>query len=277
VSRPHATCDAMGTEIDQVVTAVRESRKYRHICPDTILRTATWAAARSRSAKEATKRAKRKLHQVYGAYLDGWDPGALSELVEGVPHGADLESVRPICTAVMQQHTSTRERLDVIEGFYGKILGVTGVPRRVLDLGCGLHPFALPWMGLPEDVEYAAWDIDGRVVALVNGFFARVGLPQAARCQDVFAAEAGDEVDLAFLLKMLPCLEQQEKGSGARLLGRIRAPFVVVSFPARSLGGRDKGMAAHYGGTMEATLSDSGWRAEKIEAGRELLYVIDKT
>ena len=49
-----------------------------------------------------------------------------------------------------------------------------------------------------------------------------------------------------FLLKALPCLEQIDKAAPARLLEYIPAEHLLVSYPVHSLGGRAKGMVAHY-------------------------------
>src|SRR5260370_4913219 len=53
-------------------------------------------------------------------------------------------------------------------------------------------------------------------------------------------------VDLAFMLKAIPCLEQVDRSAGLRLLETVNADYLVVSFPTHSLGGGKKGMVAHY-------------------------------
>ena len=65
--------------IDQsaVADAVMKSRKYRRLCRSVVERAAQWAIVRSRSEKEAVKRAKRHLHQAHGAYLAEWEPAAV--------------------------------------------------------------------------------------------------------------------------------------------------------------------------------------------------------
>ena len=266
----------MTMDIEEIAAAVKRSRKYRHLCRRTIVRVAEWAAARSRSQKEATKRTKRKLHQVYAAYLGHWDADAANALLDELPAGGDLEAASEICLRVMRQHVSTRERLESVEQSYATIFEITGTPSRVLDLGCGLHPFSLPWMGLPGDARYTAWEIDERIVSLVNRFLCYAGLTPLARCKDILADEPTEAPDLAFLLKILPSLEQQQKGCTLRLLERIHAPFVVVSFPVRSIGGRDKGMEAQYAENMEAVLAQSAWQFVRLELRQELFFVVDK-
>jgi 16S rRNA (guanine(1405)-N(7))-methyltransferase len=264
----------MALDLAAAAAQVKGSRKYRHLCDETVQRVVRWAADRSRTQKELVARARRKLHQVYGAYLSGWDAGRAGELLDALVPGSPADRVRAVCREVMALHASTRERLPLLDALYGEIFAVTGVPRRVLDLGCGLHPFALPWMGLAADADYTAWEIDETIVELASRFLPARSRQSRAVCRDVLASRPADPADLVFLLKMLPCLEQQEKGSGTRLLRALSAPFVVVSFPNESLGGRSKGMPAHYAAVMEELASGLGGGLVRIEHEPETFYVL---
>ena len=266
----------MPIRLTDVVAAIGHSRKYRHLCRDMVTRVAAWAVSRSRSEADAVKRAKRKLHQIHGAYMHGWDADAAHALLDSLQPDPDVSALRPVCRRIMEQHASTRERLPALDGLYADIFEVTGVPRRVLDLGCGLHPFALPWMNLPPESEYAAWEVDGQMVALVNRFLALAGRRPLARCRDVLARFPGEEADVILLMKMLPSLEQQRKGCSAEVLQVLNARFVVVSFPVRSMCGREKGMRAHYTRAMNNVLAECPWPTTTIELGREVFFVLDK-
>ena len=50
-------------------------------------------------------------------------------------------------------------------------LARTNASDRVLDLACGLHPLAFPWMGLPLTTQYYAYDIHQPRVDLIGHFF----------------------------------------------------------------------------------------------------------
>lgn len=259
-----------------VVEDVKRSRKYRHLCDATVRRVAASAGSRADSHKGAVKSTKRKLHQIYGAYLEGWDPQAARKLVEGLTPHAGAEAVRAVSRQVLALHASTRERLPLLDTLYRRLFEITGVPRRVLDLGCGLHPFSVPWMGLPQDAQYRAWEIDERMTDLVNLFLSRIGCRGAAFCRDMLAGTPTEQADVVFVLKMLPCLERQEGGCSSRLLRDLNARFVVVSFPTRSIGGRDKGMQAHYSAAMDRILAGLRWPASKVECRQEMFFVLDK-
>ena len=87
------------TDVDcsEIVHGLKRSRKYAHTCEETLMRVAAWSAERHRSPKEALKAAKRKLHQVYGAYLE---PASLRKVAEQV---AALPSSVVSCGAWMMR------------------------------------------------------------------------------------------------------------------------------------------------------------------------------
>jgi 16S rRNA (guanine(1405)-N(7))-methyltransferase len=73
-------------------------------------------------------------------------------------------------------------------------------------------------------------------------------------------------------LKAIPCLDQQEPGAGRRLLHSLDAPVVVVSFPARSLGGREKGMRETYDRMLRQMVEGSGRGIEMRSYPTETVY-----
>ncbi len=227
--------------------------------------------------KDIVKAAKRKLHQGYGAYLEGFDPAEVRALVEALPSDPPQEVLQETCLRILGYHASTRERMPFMEEAFGEVFRRTGRPEVVLDLACGLNPFAFPWMGLPRGVRYHGCDIDSRIMSAVDAFLVRVSLDHDAIWGDVLVSVPEVEADVAFLLKTVPCLERQEKGAGVRVVREIRARHVVVSFPAQSLGGRDKGMYEHYGEEMKEIAGALGVSAEALAFPSETFYVLTKT
>ncbi len=262
--------------VGEIVSALRRSRKYRFLCEDALVRTARWAAARRSRTRDVIKAAKQKLHQAYGAYLDALDAGEIERLVEALPADPPEEALRRTCLTVLRQHASTRERIPFMAEAYAEIFGKTTRPHAVVDLACGLHPFALPWMRLPPDVAYHACDMDSRIVSAVGEFFSRLGIERSAVCCDVLVSAPTVEADVAFLLKSVPCLERQRKGAAVELLRRVNAQHVVVSFPTRSLGGRDKGMYRHYREEMVRTAEALGGRTEELAYPSETFYLLTR-
>ena len=91
---------------------------------------------------------------------------------------------------------------------------------------------------------------------------------------DVIANPPSTEVDLALVLKTIPCLEQVDKQAGERLLENLKAKHILVSFPAKSLGGRDKGMRENYEARFNQLVAGKDWAVERFEFETELAYLI---
>ena len=260
--------------LDELAAAVLAGPKYRAIQPELARRIGAQELAKGRSLKEAIKETRAKLHQVGAAYQE--TPPDYAQLTAGLAASApEMQdtSLRSFCRMAMQYHASTRERLPVLEEFYIGIAERVGPLQSVLDLACGLNPLALPWMGLLTGGEYTAWDIYTDLADFLNRFFIYLGVSGRAELVDLSVSVPAKPVQLALLLKTLPCLEQLDKQIGPRLLDAIQAEHLVVSFPSRSLGGHHKGMAQHYSQHFESLLQGCNWQlAERWETGSELVY-----
>ena len=223
--------------------------------------------------KAAVKATKRRLHQVFAAFDGSPDYERLFASLRSARASGSDAAIRASCRAALGGHASTRERLDELDGFYDAVFAVTGTPGSILDLACGLHPLAAPWMGLAPDVEYRAIDIDGRAVAFLDRCFPLLGVRGRAVHGDVLCHPPAEPADVAFVLKLLPTLDRQEPGGARRLLGALTARHVVVSYPVASLGGRDKGMREHYAQAFPSTARELGWEIERLEFATELVFV----
>jgi len=263
--------------LDRLTAEIRSSAKYRALDEGLVRRVGAQELEKGRSFKEAVKAARSKLHQVAGAYQEqGPDiPRALAEL-QTLPTDRHDPAVRDYCRRLLARHASTAERLPYIEDFYTRVLDGLGPIHSLLDLGCGLNPLALPWMPLDGRVEYTASDVYPEIAGLLSAFFEHVGQGGRGQVCDLTAEIPGQAVDAVLALKIIPCLEQLDKSIGRRLLNGLNAKVIVVSFPARSLGGRDKGMPAFYEGHLRELLAGKDWPVETISFGNETVYRIHK-
>ena len=265
------------------MAAVAASRRYREVSTDLLERLAGEEVARARTREEAVKRVKRRLHQSVGAYAPGRRTGLDGE-VAGLRAAAGEDpygpATRRLCLDLMARHASTRERLPYLDRFYLDIWQVArGAPRSVIDLGCGLAPLALPWMGLASGADYLAVDADGALLSIVDGFLAAAGQPHATERRDLAAGHRDPlpAADLALLLKLVPILDRQDASAADRLLAGLRCRTVVVSFPLRSLGGRGKGMERTYRARMATLASSLGERVTAMaetSVSNELVFVL---
>jgi len=279
---PAGESESEGDSVAAVAAEALRSRRYRWVAPELVERLAAEALIGSRRPADAVKRLKRRLHQICGAYVWEVRPDAvLAELRAAQARGGP-EGLRAACRQALARHASTRERLPVIEDFYRTIFARTGPPGRVLDLACGLGPLAWPWMGLPAQTGYVAYDVDRRLVELVDGALTLCGVSHVAALRDVVGRPPDEPADVALLLKAVPCLEQQDPVGARRLLGALQARRLVVSFPTRSLGGADRGMRSHYRSRLDALVAGTPWAPagpsapERIDFPLETVYLLGR-
>src|SRR5438876_635239 len=74
----------------------------------------------------------------------------------------------------------------------------------------------------------------------------------------------------------LPILEQVDKTAGLRLLETINADHLVISFPAHSLGGKSKGMAANYETRFYEQVANKPWSIQRLQFPGELVFLVSK-
>lgn len=247
------------------------SPRYRNVDRSLVSRLAVEELSKARSADDAVKRVKRRLHQAVGAFRQG-------SRMASAPWPADPEALRSACLEAMRRHASTRERLLFLERFHASVWELTGVPASILDLGCGLHPLALPWMGIGP-ATYTAVDADTGTLAIVAGFLEAAGQPHRTESRDLArAAPMGhaDSADVALLLKLVTTLDRQDGAAATRLLQSLRVRHAVVSFAARSLGGRS-GRERAYRDRLERLAADSGRVRAIAEASvpGELVFILE--
>jgi Ribosomal RNA methyltransferase (FmrO) len=251
-----AADEPAGDRAAAVARRVLAAPKYRTLEPAVVGRFAAEAVARTRTPAEAVKYAKRKLHQAYGAFATGSAARAVNECVDAVLAGAD---VREACRAAMAAHASTAERVDHLDELGETIAGWCGAPASVSDLACGLGPLAIPWLDLAPGAVYDGCDIDRDLVAALGRLDEILPVTVRARTCDLVAQPPPSPGgDLVLLLKTPTTLEQQRPGATAALLARLRAPHVVVSLPAGSLGGR-RAYATDAVAAVERAAAGSGY------------------
>lgn len=256
--------------LDYLVTRIRATHKYRSVAADVVRTVGSRELTRRGSTAEAEKAAKRKLHQIAGAYV----PGDLhTERWLKILQSAVPGQLRGACCRIMSFHASTRERLPVLDEFYATLLGDLSPIQSMLDIGCGLNPLAIPWMPLAEDCTYHAYDVYEDLAVMLGAFFAQIGRKGRAEARDITRCPPAEAADVALLLKLFPCLEQIECGAAGRLLDALGARYLIVSFPVRSLGGRrDKGMEENYKLGFLRLMQDRNWFIERFSFPTELVF-----
>ncbi|MCL2544513.1 MAG: hypothetical protein FWE77_01195 [Clostridia bacterium] len=252
--------------IQALIAEVSGAKGYRHIGVAIVERVCREEASKRAKPKEAVKAAKRRLHQMTGAYSQG--QAALSFAPD---------EMAALCAA----HASTKERLPFAGELFADIRQRTGGMERVADLACGVNPVLYVAeclrAGLPLPRFYAACDIRRDVLEQVRACFDHFAIEGTAGVCDLLTECPDADADVVLLFKIVPLLERQQKGRFERVIAQARSPFVAVTFPTRSLGGKNVGMAAQYRRFFAAYLQRSGHRlAFQKEYPSELLFLLEK-
>lgn len=260
----------------KIIHSVITSPKYKHVYAGLIQKIADAELEKGLSLKEATKSTKNKLHQIGGAYFPRQPNynALLAELEEAVER--DPESIKTVCREIMQQHSSTKERLPILDEFYTTIFEDLPAINSVLDVGCGLNPLAAPWMPLEEKARYYACDIYQDMIDFLISALDLLSVRKVIYLCDATAFPPSDKVDLALALKVIPCLEHLDKRIGLRMLEGFQAKYVLVSYPIKSLGGHEKGMKENYETHFTEMIAGKGWEYKKYEFETELAFLLEK-
>ena len=246
--------------MNELFEKLSQSKKYRDVCPDTIRRVIAECEGRYKKAKDMEKAVREKLHGITSAFneLGGDVQRAVAELDTN-----DDEAL----TAILKRHASTRERLPLsaMDALYAKIFEVTGQPNRILDLACGLNPVYLLHR---FECDVVGVDISKSCISLFPG-----GVWGDLLCENAIPKE---RFHIALLFKILPLLERQKSGSAMDVMNRIDAEYLVVSFPTRTLGGRNVGMEDNYTAWMEAHMPENRAIAARFTTENELYYILEE-
>lgn len=255
--------------LERVVAAVTDSKKYAAIDPAVTERVCTAALKKYPKWKDAVKAAKNELHIMHESFLVGGGYGEAYALLEqGLP---DAET----CLSFLNLHASTRERAEYAREVCEAVSAYFGAGDTLCDVGCGFNPFSLPLCPV-QPAAYYAYDISRESVALLNRYFEKLQKPDFRA--DILDAvtEVPPRCDLLLAYKLLPLLEQQKKGRAMQFL--TDAPFcrAVISFPLKTLSGKERGMEAHYSLFFEENLPESLCILDRRIIGNELFYAVQR-
>ncbi len=262
-------------DVEALVTAVKQSKKYADTHEETIRELAVDALRRYKKPKQALKAVRTQLHSIMAPYLG--DPVYEQEAARltAVFATDDPTQIKATCRDILHDHLSTRERLPILDDFYREIFRVTGKPGTILDVACGLNPLAFPWMDLPTSVQFHAYDIHEPRIAFINHYFTLQGLKPLAKVQDIALQFPQEDADVALFLKEMPRFARNYGDLGRPLLESLNVRWLVVSFPEVSThGGRN--LVSRYRDFMQQLIAGHNWPVTELLFEGELVFCIQK-
>jgi len=252
-------------EIDSYIKIIKANKKYNSICDETIIRIVQNEANKYKSEKDIIKSAKNKLHQISGAFINENNINKAFGLLKNLNEEAVYK--------ILSLHVSSLERKDFINEMYKDIIFIAGNNCSVLDIACGFNPF---YMSNFFKKYYAA-DINIKIIDLLNYFFNCADINGHAFANDILYKIPDIQVNNTFLFKIIPLLEQQKKGYSKILLDRLSSEFFTITFPTKSLSGKNVGMFNFYNNFMKSNFHETEFEYCFIkEYLNELLYIIKR-
>ena len=226
--------------------------------------------------KKTVKAVRTRLHGIMAPYLGDPDYDKETQILTTLFAEGDESKIMAKALEILGTHTSTRERLPIHEHFFTDIWAEIGTPNSILDLASALDPFHLPWMGLPSDVKFHAYDIHVPRIDFTNHWFELNGLERLGKVQDLAGDVVAETADIAIMLKELPRFERNYRGKGLDLLRSLKVDTLVLSFPAISEHGGRR-LVERYRDFLHKMIVDEPWQVvAELEYERELVICVRK-
>jgi 16S rRNA (guanine(1405)-N(7))-methyltransferase len=261
-------------DFDTFLEEVLQSAKYNRLSRALASKIAAEELNNQASKAKALKSTRTRLHRLAGAFIPT-NINYAQWLVKLKDHPSfyapeHLETLKQ----VMRLHASTAERLPYLEFIYNDLFSLIPAPKSVLDLACGLHPLAIPWMPITTETQYQACDIVLPMLDFLSTYF-ETFRPQTRIFEcDILETEPNETFDLIILLKTMPLLAQMDKTAPEKLLDTLNFRHMIISYPLKSLGRHNKGMEKTYRAQFEALIAKKSLKVQEYAVPNELFFIL---
>ncbi len=150
---------------------------------------------------------------------------------------------------ILRKHISTKERMPFYKEIYKRIFREIK-KASVIDLGAGINGFSYKFFKEEElEIDYTAIESVGQLVELMNFYFKKNKLNGKSFHLSLFESEKVKKIILKekkpriiFLFKVIDALESLKRDYSKELIQNLSkiSDKIVVSFPTKSLGSRQK-------------------------------------
>lgn len=170
----------------------------------------------------------------------------------------------------LESHTSTKERIKIYPHIYRKIFSITGEPKRILDISCGLNPLSYKYLGCKP--YYIATELTKNDCYLLKEYFKKEKIEGEVLQINLFKDCRFPSADVAFLFKVLGILN--DKKLAERIIKNLEVKYIIASFSLITITGRK--MNYPLQGWFQRLLKRLNLRYELIKEENEIFYVIKK-
>ncbi len=134
----------------------------------------------------------------------------------------------------MFKKEAVHERREFNNGLYEKIFNITGKPRKILDIGCGLNPLYFPY----NDIYYIAVDIDKEALKQVKKHFRKNRIKGKVIYLDINEVDKLKELDKVDLVFVFKILDDIDKKIVKDVIKHVKTKYFITSFATRTISGK---------------------------------------
>ena len=226
--------------------------------------------------KQLIKDIRKELHLSYASFQTK-KKTKRKEYLEMLKKNVDDDLTEKLLSITL----STKERLQDYKKLYKQIFKITGKPRKIIDLACGLNPVSYPYMNL-EKLHYEVYDIDESDINFLNDYFKIMkthGLKGKAKILSLKNTKKISNLlksDIIFLFKIIDILDKRNSGhkTSEQLIKQLipKTKFIVASFATRTLTRIKMNFPKRK--WFELMLDRNHLSFKTIETDNEIYYVI---
>ena len=262
--------------IENIVQTVMTSKKYSNIIPETINRICNEESIKYKKDKDILRSSKKRLHIISESFFSISNANKITSIKKCIDNDGHIST--EMIEQLLLLHISTKERSSFYKEFYNDIFRVVGNVNSILDIACGLNPVAYVLSdNFDSRVRYEATDINLDNIELVNKILSLYDLQAKIYGSDILCDIPNGEWDVVFLFKIVPLLEQQKKGYFRSIIEQINSKFFIITFPTKSISGKNVGMKDYYENMMTKYIENSQMEIIFRKAYfNEIMFVIKK-
>lgn len=260
----------------EIVQKISGSKKYQHLYQPIIQRIVSKEVTKYQNEKRAVKAVKAKLHRIYGAFSPKVDYQKIWHNFEEARVKDDKTLLSQRLDQLLGSHSSTQERLHYLKEFYQQIFSVTGEPKKILDIGCGLNPLTLIKLNMNKDIQWYGLEADAQAIDLINGILGNLGYTPLCRAEDLAGCQELrlPKTDITLLLKMIQVLDYQKPNLSLEIIKKLKADWLIVSVATKSLGNYNRSDSAKQ--QLEKLEEKIGKPVTRLEFPGELVDIFKK-
>lgn len=163
-------------------------------------------------------------------------------------------------------HKSTRERSSIYPEIYKKIFKITGAPKTILDVSCGLNPLTYKYL---KNIKFIVTELTKKDCEFLKEYFRKNKINAEVLQMDLFEKNIFPKADICFLFKILDLLPRKKS---EEIITSIDCKYIIASFSLIDIHGRR--MNYPLQGWFQRMLKRLNLRYELIKEKNEIFYVI---